>query len=145
MYEMSTDWTAYSQAHSSKDADSLSDLQATEALIEGMLNSDGVVVFGTNGTILAYRVILTSTNDEKVNLPDSGGGRRRTYELMKSRIGTRLRRCAKITSATPSGMIKNACFSRVLSVIAPAPLLKLFLRTALRELFSGRKMVRRIV
>jgi len=27
-------------------------------------------------------------------------------------------------------MIKNACFSRVLSVIAPAPLLKLFLRTA---------------
>src|SRR5208283_419288 len=41
-----------------------------------------------------------------------------------------LRRCAKITSATPSGMIKNACFPRVLSVIAPAPLLKLFLRTA---------------
>src|SRR5208337_3780719 len=44
------------------------------------------------------------------------------------------RRCAKITSATPSGMIKNACFSRVLSVIAPAPLLKLFLRTALAAL-----------
>ncbi len=86
------DWhMKHSQAHSSKDADSLSDLQATEALIEGMLNSDGVVVFGTNGTILAYRVLLTSTNDEKVNLPDSGGGRRRTYELMKSRIGTRLK------------------------------------------------------
>jgi len=46
----------------------------------------------------------------------------------------RLRRCAKITSATPSGMIKNACFSRVLSVIAPAPLLKLFLRTASKGL-----------
>jgi len=46
------------------------------------------------------------------------------------------RRCAKITSATPSGMIKNACFSRVLSVIAPAPLLKLFLRTALAGLGS---------
>jgi hypothetical protein len=51
-----------------------------------MISSDGVVIFGTNGTLLAYRVFLKPTDDEKKILPDKGGGRRRTYALMLSRM-----------------------------------------------------------
>src|SRR5208337_3980926 len=72
--------------------------------------------------------------------PPMGGGRTACYLPANGP----LRRCAKITSATPSGMIKNACFSRVLSVIAPAPLLKLFLRTALVQVFMPGTVVGRL-
>jgi hypothetical protein len=71
-----------------KDADSLADLQAAEALLAGMVNSDGVVVVGTNGTLLAYGVFLKPSDEEKKRLPDRGGGRRRTYELMALRLGS---------------------------------------------------------
>jgi len=81
----------------------------------------------TYGQTVTYTVTVSNTSF-------GGGAPTGTVELYDGStdlgIGATLRRCAKITSATPSGMIKNACFSRVLSVIAPAPLLKLFLRTA---------------
>jgi hypothetical protein len=56
--------------------------------LDGMINSDGLVIIGANGTILAYRVFLKSEDPERNRLPDLGGGRRRTYELMKLRLGT---------------------------------------------------------
>jgi len=68
-------------------ADALADLQAAEFLLAGMMNSDGVVVFGANATILAYRVFLKPDELERQKLPELGGGRRRTYELMKIRLG----------------------------------------------------------
>jgi len=56
-----------------------------------MIASDGVVIFGTDGSLLGYRVFLRPTEDEKKSLPDRGGGRRRTYALMKQRLGADLK------------------------------------------------------
>lgn len=81
----------YQVAVESSDAQSLAVLQAYESLLIGMIASDGVVVFGTNGTLLGYRVFLKPTEEEKKSLPDKGGGRRRTYALMEQRLGEQLK------------------------------------------------------
>ena len=73
-------------AMSKKDADSLADLQAAESLLSGMMNSDGVIILGTDASVLAFRVFLRPKAEEREQLPDRGGGRRRTYELMKLRL-----------------------------------------------------------
>jgi hypothetical protein len=69
-------------------ADALAALQGAEALVAGMVDSDGVVVFGTDGSVLAFRVFLKPDDKEKAQIPDKGGGRRRTFELMKLRLQT---------------------------------------------------------
>jgi hypothetical protein len=68
-------------------ADALADLIAAEALLRGMINSDGVVLFGDDGSIFAFHVFLKPNDAEASHLPGSGGGRRRTYELMRLRLG----------------------------------------------------------
>lgn len=83
--------SAQRTAIDAKDAQSLATLQAYEALICGMIESDGVVVFGTNGTILGYRVFLKPSVEEKIGLPDKGGGRLRAYALMQYRLGPDLK------------------------------------------------------
>jgi len=72
--------------HNSGTAEALARLQADEALLKGMLHSDGVVVFGRNGSVLGYRVFLKPEGDEASKLPAKGGGRRRAYELVKLRM-----------------------------------------------------------
>jgi hypothetical protein len=74
-----------------KNAESLATLQAYEELLRGMIASDGVVVFGTDGSILAYRAFLKPTESEKKDLVEKGGGRRRTYALMQQRLGQELK------------------------------------------------------
>ncbi len=81
---------SYSEARGTSTAEALADLQAAEILLEGMINSDGVVVFDTRGRVLAYRVFLRPKDNERARIPDDGGGRRRTFELMKIRLGTLL-------------------------------------------------------
>ena len=73
-------------AKASNSTDGLADLQAAESLLRGMINSDGIVLFGTDGTVLAYHVFVKPKDDEAMKLPDIGGGRRRTFELMKLRL-----------------------------------------------------------
>jgi hypothetical protein len=73
-------------AVASKTADALADLNGVESLLTGMMNSDGVLVFSSNAKLLAYRVFLFATAKEKTSIPESGGGRRRTFELMKLRL-----------------------------------------------------------
>jgi len=82
---------AHKIAATARDAASLASLQAAEALLTGMIGSDGVVIFGTNGMILGYRIFLKPTDDEKKALPDKGGGRRRTFALMQCRLGPNLK------------------------------------------------------
>lgn len=84
-------YEAHRNARDSNDAPSLASLIATEALLEGMIASDGVVVFSTRGSVLGYRIFLKPTEAERKSMPDEGGGRRRTYALMKSRLGPDLR------------------------------------------------------
>jgi hypothetical protein len=56
-----------------------------------MINSDGVVLLSTDGSILAYRIFLKAADEEKTRIPEQGGGRRRTFELMKIRLDTELK------------------------------------------------------
>ncbi|MCP9886459.1 hypothetical protein KBY96_00695 [Cyanobium sp. ATX 6A2] len=84
-------YSAYVSALDAQDASSLARLAACEALLGGMIGSDGVVIFGDNGSVLGYRIFLKPTDDEKKSLPEEGGGRRRTYALMKSRIGEQVK------------------------------------------------------
>lgn len=79
---------AHAEAADAKDAECLARLQSFEALLTGMINSDGVVVLGTNGTVLGYRVFLTPSDAEKQTQEQEGGGRRRTYSLMRMRLDT---------------------------------------------------------
>lgn len=73
------------EATTKQDATSLADLQGIESLLAGMVGSDGLVVFGPDGTIRGYRVFLKASDEERLKISDQGGGRRRTYELMKLR------------------------------------------------------------
>jgi len=76
----------YVAAVGSQTAESLAELQAAESLLNGMFNSDGVVVFSNDGRILAFRVFLNPTPVERSKIPDKGGGRRRTFSLMQERV-----------------------------------------------------------
>lgn len=78
----------HSNAVASGSAEALAALQGAETLIAGMIDSDGVVVFGTDGSVLAFRVFLKADEKERTAIPEKGGGRRRTFELMKMRLGT---------------------------------------------------------
>ncbi len=76
----------FSQATKANDADSLGALRSAEILLDGMIGSDGVVLFGSNGSILAYRAFLKMSPAEDRNVAKVGGNRRRTYEVMKLRV-----------------------------------------------------------
>lgn len=82
---------AHADARLQKSADALAGLQAVESLVVGMINSDGVVIFGCDGTVLGYRGFLSPNDEERKHQEAEGGGRRRTYSLMKGRLGADLR------------------------------------------------------
>jgi hypothetical protein len=62
-------------------------LQASTALITGMLLSDGITVFGSNGTVRAYNVFVKHpmTSEGVV-----GGARTRTFKMMRDLVGSDL-------------------------------------------------------
>jgi hypothetical protein len=76
----------HARARSTRTSDALADLIAAETLLRGMVNSDGVVVFGSDGSIRAYHVFLKPSSDERGKLSEEGGGRRRAYDLMRQRL-----------------------------------------------------------
>jgi len=76
----------HATARSARSFDALAELTAAETLVRGMVSSDGVVVFGSDGTVQAYHVYLKPTPKERSKLSEKGGGRRRTYQLMRSRL-----------------------------------------------------------
>jgi hypothetical protein len=81
----------HARAQSTRTSEALADLIAAETLLRGMVNSDGVVVFGSDGTVQAYHVFLKPSSDERGKLSEDGGGRRRTYELMRQRLKSRFK------------------------------------------------------
>jgi hypothetical protein len=78
--------TLHSEAVRLQDANSLADLRSAEVLMEGMIGSDGIVVFGCDGSVRAYRSFIKPEPSEAVQLSTEGGARRRTFELMKLRM-----------------------------------------------------------
>jgi hypothetical protein len=72
-------------------ADSLLKLQSLEELVQGLMNSDGVVVFDPEGNIIAYRVFYKDSG--KSAAPKSqmiGGARRRAFEGIKKMVGNEI-------------------------------------------------------
>jgi hypothetical protein len=69
-----------------KDDEALAKLVRATALLRGMLGSDGIVVFRSDGSIIAYRAFLTPTR-QSTNVV-SGGARRRTFEALRDRVGS---------------------------------------------------------
>lgn len=79
---------AFRSLRISRDATSLSLLQARETLLSGMIASDGVTILGTNATLRAFRLFVRPTEAEsKAMASVRGGGRTRAFEVLKSRIG----------------------------------------------------------
>jgi hypothetical protein len=66
------------------DCNSNTRLQACAALITGMLLSDGITLFGSDGTVLAYNVFLK--HPEKT-ASVTGGARMRTFNALADRVG----------------------------------------------------------
>jgi hypothetical protein len=68
-----------------KDNEALAKLWSATSLLQGMLGSDGIVVFSDNGSILAYRAFLKLPS--KLANPVAGGARRRTFEALRALVG----------------------------------------------------------
>ncbi|HEV2221817.1 MAG TPA: hypothetical protein VGR84_02335 [Candidatus Acidoferrales bacterium] len=62
-------------------------LRATAALIRGMLSSDGITVFGSDGSVRAYNVFIKNPIRATGNAPGSGGARHRAYASLCSWVG----------------------------------------------------------
>lgn len=83
---------AFSSYRSISSSESILELQRTEALLIGMLQSDGIVVFSEEGTVIAYRVFYKDTRSKKGATKSAeapiGGARRRAFEGVKALVGT---------------------------------------------------------
>jgi hypothetical protein len=60
-------------------------LLAYNALITGMLLSDGITVFGSDGTVRAYNVFVTHPRQKSAEAT-AGGARRRTYSVLSAMV-----------------------------------------------------------
>jgi hypothetical protein len=66
-----------------KDHESLAELQRVGLLIEGMLESDGITVFRSDGSIMGYRAFLRGPKKMQKYSKHHGGARMRTYQELK--------------------------------------------------------------
>jgi hypothetical protein len=65
-------------------------LRAAAALIRGMLNSDGITVFGADATVRAYRVFVRLSERRDRQASAVGGARRRAFDALCSSVGREL-------------------------------------------------------
>lgn len=70
----------------SKDHEVLVELQRSASLIEGMLRSDGITVFRSDGSILGYRAFLHHLRERQLGSERHGGTRMRTYKDLKKLV-----------------------------------------------------------
>jgi hypothetical protein len=68
-------------------------LRSYEALLRGMIASDGVTILSTDGSIRAFRVFLHSPANRPTPQPaqTAGGARTRAFELLRGYVGSPLR------------------------------------------------------
>ena len=82
---------AYQTYRSDVSAESILRLQSAEELLTGILQCDGILVFDTNGCLVAYRVFYRPTTPEIPGAPaPTGGARTRAFEGLRTMIGTEL-------------------------------------------------------
>lgn len=63
-------------------------LRSMESLVRGMIESDGVTIFGTDGTVQAFRVFVQKKG--RGSTVSSGGARSRAYEVLRGHVGKAL-------------------------------------------------------
>ena len=84
---------AFEDLRKDKSAEALARLNSQEAVLRGMVNSDGITVLSTDCKILAFRCFVKPTDSERDTLDAieiNGGARSRAHELLKLRIGNPL-------------------------------------------------------
>lgn len=67
-------------------------LRSHESLLRGMIQSDGVTVLGTDGSIKAFRVFVRATTESQAAAANraTGGARSRAFEVLRSLLGTKM-------------------------------------------------------
>jgi hypothetical protein len=65
-------------------------LQCAGSLVSGMLQSDGITVFGSDGSVRAYNVFIKHPRSSAKGTQVTGGARRRTFDALSSMIGKEL-------------------------------------------------------
>jgi hypothetical protein len=67
-------------------------LRSQESLLRGMIGSDGVTVFGTDGSIRAFRIFVQQIGTKKAaGQSVSGGARSRAFAVLRGYVGTSLK------------------------------------------------------
>ncbi|MDO7888137.1 hypothetical protein [Hymenobacter cheonanensis] len=75
-----------------KDAAAATMLRSYEALLRGMIMSDGITLFGSDGSLKAFRVFVQkqSTDEGGANTTVTGGARSRAFQVLQGYIGESL-------------------------------------------------------
>jgi hypothetical protein len=86
-----------------KDDEALAKLDRATALVRGVLESDGIVIFKNDGSIIAYRAFLTTLH-QSASTVAAGGARRRTFEALPQARRLRLGGCANVLAGWEYGV-----------------------------------------
>lgn len=84
-------WTAFQAYRAAGSSDSLLELQHLEELLNGMMNSDGMVAFDAAGRVLGYRFFYSNALGGGGIQQPTGGARRRAFEGVKALVGISVR------------------------------------------------------
>jgi hypothetical protein len=87
------------QEMSTPDAEATTATRALIDIVAGMLMSDGITVFTTEGKLLGFNVFAKAVTPEQVALSthSSGGARRRAFQLLTSLLGDDVRACLMLS------------------------------------------------
>jgi hypothetical protein len=72
----------------------VSRLQGIDHLIQGMIRSDGITLFSSDGKILGFNLFVQIQNQQR---PATGGARSRAFQTLSARIGLSLCAAVKIS------------------------------------------------
>jgi hypothetical protein len=72
------------------DSESQIRLEASGTMVVGMLLSDGITLFGSDGTVRAYNIFVKHPRAKESGGRPLGGARTRTFNMMSGLVGTQL-------------------------------------------------------
>lgn len=90
-----------------KDCSANTRLKAAEAMIFGMIGSDGITIFGSDATVRGFNIFVKHPQKLRQVGPKFGGARRRTFQVLSDMVGKTLV-CAFMQSQ--DGNVENKNF-----------------------------------